>query len=263
MRKILPEKLLTTAVSAAHSAGAIQRTGLEKGIDIRQKGESQNLVTNIDIDCEKAVVDIIRSTYPEHNIIGEEGKYQLTDSEFTWIIDPLDGTNNYAKGIPQFAASVAVAKDGEILAAAVFDPMKDELFTASQGGGAYLNGKAISVSVTENPEDSLVITGFYYDRGEGMKRNLAVIEKVFQAGIIGLRRFGAATLDLCYVACGRAEGFWEHHLAVWDYAAAMLILKEAGGVITDYSGNDPGLTGGCIVSGNRKIHSHLQSLIQS
>jgi myo-inositol-1(or 4)-monophosphatase len=252
---------LRTAVRAAKKAAQIHRRYFNKESFVRAKSSHYNLVTRADIEAERAIVEIIRNKFPEHNFIGEENEYAKTPSAFSWIIDPLDGTNNFAHGLPVFSVSIALAEQGELLAGVVYDPLRDELFTAEKGRGAFLNSRTISVSANSELKQSLLFTGFYYDRSLAMKRTLDDIHTFFSRGIMGLRRFGSAALDLCYVACGRADGFWEFMLNPWDFAAGALILREAGGRITDNRGTGLGLEPGYVVASNGLIHEPMLEVL--
>ena len=204
---------------------------------------------------------MVRKKYPDHNILGEEGKYAKTNSTYTWIIDPLDGTNNFAHGIPIFCVSIAVERNGEVLLGVVYDSSRKEMFMAEKGKGAFLNGKKISVSRRSELRDCMLATGFYYDRGKNLVETLDQIREFYQTGIIEIRRLGSAALDLCYVACGRYDGFWEFTLNPWDFAAGKLIVEEAGGKVTDRDGNDPGIRKSYIVSSNGRVHGKMMDIL--
>jgi myo-inositol-1(or 4)-monophosphatase len=252
---------LRTAVKAAKEAAGIHRRYFNKDSAVRAKSTHFDLVTRADIEAEQAIADIIKADFPDHNLIAEENQYEKTPSPYSWIIDPLDGTNNFAHGLPVFSVSIALAKQDELLAGTVYDPLRDELFTAVLGGGAYLNSQKISVSANKELTQSLLITGFYYDRSRAMKRTLDDIHTFFTKGIMGLRRFGSAALDLCYVACGRADGFWEFMLNPWDFAAGTLILREAGGTVTDNHGRKRGLAPGYVTASNGLIHAQMLDVV--
>lgn len=211
---------------------------------------TQNLVTQADLESEKLVADAIHRRFPGHAMLGEEGQ-QATDlnGEHVWVVDPLDGTNNYAHGIPQFCVSIAYAQHGIVQVGAVYDPLRDELFVARRGCGATLNGQPIRVSETTELARGIFATGFFYDRGETMERTLASIGALFRRNIRGIRRMGAAALDLSWVGCGRFQGFFEYKLAPWDFAAAALVVEEAGGICCNRSGTPLRLTDeSCIVA---------------
>jgi myo-inositol-1(or 4)-monophosphatase len=253
---------LKIAVSAAQKAGSVHKNYFNRDKKVRAKTASYDQVTIADTEAEKAAVSLIRSSCPDHNFLCEENKYPQTDSEYTWVIDPLDGTSNYANGLPIFCASVGLVRKNEVIAGAVYDVSRDELFYAQKGKGAFLNRKRIHVSAAKNLTEALLITGFYYDRGKNMIETLEQIKRFHFQQIIGIRRFGAAALDVCYVASGRAAGFWEFMLNPWDFAAAKLILEEAGGKMTGRRG-EPVLPSekSYIVTSNAKIHKAMLAVI--
>lgn len=253
---------LSVARKAAKEAGKIHKKYFRGSFKIRTKSNSFDLLTIADTESEKAVVSLIKTYFPEHNILAEEYKYPKTKSPYTWIIDPLDGTNNFASGLPIFCASVALRYNDQIIVGAIYDVTRDELFYAQKNKGAFLNRKRIRVNSTMRLQGSLLITGFYYSRGRKMIETLRIIKKFFLAHIRGLRRLGAAALDLCYVASGRVSGFWEFELNPWDYAAGKLLVEEAGGRITDKSGNKLPLTKKTfVIASNAKIHSRMLAII--
>jgi len=229
---------LNITKDAALCAGRVHKKYFKGDIRIRKKSSTFDLLTVADTESEKSAVSLIRRYSPGDNIIAEEKKYKRTGSKLTWIIDPLDGTTNFASGLPIFCSSVALAYEDEVVAGAVYDVTRDELFYAAKDTGAYLNGKRISVSRVSNLQQALMITGFYYSRGKEMVQTLEAIKKFHFKHIRGLRRLGAAALDLCYIACGRASGFWEFQLSPWDYSAGKLLIEEAGGVVSGKKGEE-------------------------
>ncbi|WP_028972953.1 inositol monophosphatase family protein [Spirochaeta cellobiosiphila] len=250
------------AIKAALKAGKLHKKFQSKGtFRIESKGLNYDLVTESDLEAEKLISTMIHHHFPDHNIQGEEQHYTVTESPYTWIIDPLDGTNNFSRGLPQYSVSIALAFKGQVVVGVVYDPSRKELFSSIRGGGAYLNGRPIKVSEQNVLKTSMAITGFYYDRGDKMKRALRQIETLFSHDILGLRRFGSAAIDIVYVAAGRADMFWEYELSPWDYAAASLILEEAGGQLSDYNGENPDLKRGPIVATNRRLHQLLLELL--
>lgn len=251
------------AFEAAAKAGGIHKQSFGKKIKITQKESAFDLVTDTDLKAEKVITALIKKNFPSHNIIAEEGKYLNTASEYSWVIDPLDGTNNFAFGIPIFCVSIALAKKGEVILGVIYDSLRDEFFWAEKGRGAYLNQKKISVSRKNSLKESLLITGFYYNRGKEMENNLKIIKLFFQKKIIGLRRLGAAALDLSYVACGRACGFWEFNLSSWDFAAGKIIIEEAGGLVTGKKNETLELKNSYVVASNKKIHPEMIKIINS
>jgi myo-inositol-1(or 4)-monophosphatase len=253
---------LDTAIKAAAEAAEIHKRYFNNNVNVRAKSSHFDLITRADLEAEQAIARIIKNEFPDHNIIGEENQYEQTSSPYSWIIDPLDGTNNFAHGLPIFSVSIALAKDNEAIIGLVLDPMRNELFKAVKGEGAFLHNKKINPSKNKTLKQSLLITGFYYDRSQAMKRTLDDIYHFFSEGIIGLRRLGSAALDLCYVACGRADGFWEFFLNPWDFAAGALILREAGGQITNFNGKDIGIDSTSIVASNGCIHDQMLEVLK-
>ena len=257
------KQFIDVVKQSARAGGAVHQKYIDKGFSIKTKSTVFDLVTDADVEAEKVIVALIRETFPNHNILGEEGKYEKTDSPYTWIIDPLDGTNNFAFKLPFFGCSVALAFEGDLIAGAVYDVSRNEMFFAEKGKGAFVNDKAISVDDTEQIEGSLMVTGFYYDRGAEMMDNLERIKQFFVRNIMGLRRLGAASLDLCYIACGRATGFWEFELSPWDFAAGKLIIEEAGGKVTGRFGEPiDNLKKSYIVASNTKIHTAMLEILK-
>ena len=253
---------LETAIFAAKEAGKIHKKYFNKNFEIKTKDTPFDLVTVADIEAEKKIVEVIRECFPGHNFLGEENKYEKTESEYIWIIDPLDGTNNFAHSLPIFCVSIALAKNDELLLGVIYDPLRDELFYAEKGKGAFLNEQIIGVSNTDKLAGSLLITGFYYDRGREMMETLDKIRQFLQLNITGVRRLGSAALDLCYVACGRASGFWEYILNPWDFSAGKLIVEEAGGIVTGRLGEIINLEKSYIVASNGKIHKDMLEVLK-
>lgn len=255
----MPTDYLKIAEEACRRSGAIQMEGLKKNREITFKGDI-NLVTDIDHACEKAIVDLIQGTFPDHDILAEEGSGKRKDSEFKWVIDPLDGTTNYTHGYPLFVTSIGLEYKGEIVAGAVYDPNLDEMFLAEKGSGATLNGEKIQVSSVETLEHALLVTGFSYNIRETKDNNLDQFEKfIMQAQAV--RRDGVAAADLCYVAAGRYDGFWELNLFPWDVAAGVIILREAGGHITDYAGNPYEIYCKQILATNGPLHREMGRIL--
>ena len=255
------KEIISCAVRAAHAASKIMMA--KYGVGRAYEKTKNNLVTEADIECEEAIVSVIGKKYPSHSVLAEE-RHENTDvlSKNLWIIDPLDGTNNYAHTIPHFCVSIAYAEKGEVLAGIILDPMRKELFTAIKGGGAFLNGTRISVSRTARISQAIITTGFYYDRGRLMEKTLAAIRSLFKADIRGIRRLGSASLDLCWVACGRFDGYFEYRLSPWDFAAGMLIIREAGGRCSDREGKQLALTSRSAMVSNGKIHREFLRIVK-
>lgn len=255
---------VNVAIEAAFKAGSIHKKYFRSGFKVKTKSSSFDLLTIADTKAEQTIVSYIKKRLPKHNFLCEEYSYKKTGSEYTWIIDPLDGTNNFASGLPIFCASVGLMYKNEIIAAAVYDPTRDEMFSAGKNKGAFLNGKRIHVNNADRLKKSILITGFYYSRSKEMIKTLTTIKHFLLKHILGLRRLGAAALDLCYVACGRAAGFWEFELSPWDFAAGKLIIEEAGGRITGSRGERVPLTKKYfIVASNGKIHKKMLEVINS
>ncbi|MEW6348015.1 MAG: inositol monophosphatase family protein [Thermodesulfobacteriota bacterium] len=223
-------------------------------------GSNTDIVTDADRASEDLILESIRKTFPSHDILTEERLTDRTGSRWLWIIDPLDGTVNFAHGYPMFSVSIAVMKDDELQAGAVFDPLRKDLFAASRGGGAFLNGAPIRVSGASQLERCILGTGFPYDKATSKVNNLAEFREVLMK-VQGMRRAGSAALDLAYVASGRLDGFWELKLKPWDMAAGMLLVREAGGMITDRRGNPTDIFTQSIVATNGAIHDKLVSAL--
>ncbi|MFP5350155.1 MAG: inositol monophosphatase family protein [Gammaproteobacteria bacterium] len=253
--------MLNTAVKAARRAGTVIMRHLDRvdTLAIESKGRS-DFVTEVDRRAETEIIHILRGAYPDHGIMAEESGSQPGD-QYVWIIDPLDGTTNFLHGYPQFAVSIALQNKGKLEQAVVFDPLRNELFTASRGQGAQLNDRRIRVSRTADMQYALLGTGFPFRS----TKFLDVWIDTFRALMIdtsGVRRAGSAALDLAHVACGRLDGFWEFGLHVWDMAAGCLLIEEAGGRLGDPLGGQNHLQSGDIVSGNPKIYAEMLKRIQ-
>lgn len=254
------ELLLDTAVAASQKAGAILLKYAEAGFNIEYKNPI-NLVTDADHAAEQCVIDSIQTRFPTHRFLAEErGPVEETPSPYLWIIDPLDGTTNFAHGYPAFCVSVGLEYDGRCILGVIYDPSRNELFTAIENGGAQLNGRSIHVSNTITLDSSLLVTGFAYDIRESPRNNLDHFSK-FALKAQGIRRTGSAALDLCYVAAGRFDGFWEVRLHPWDMAAGSVIVREAGGRLTDFRGRDLTIYGQELVASNGPIHSAMLEVL--
>ncbi len=250
-----------TGIGAAYKSAEIINNYLGKLTHVTKKGPI-DLVTEADIASEKNIIKTIRSRFPDHEILAEESGLNKTgDSTCQWIIDPLDGTTNFAHQIPIFAVSIAFAVNSEIKVGIVLNPVTGELFTAVRGQGAALNGKSIKVSEEKDISESLLVTGFPYD----VKQMLDPVMLRFKqcvAASRGIRRLGSAALDLCFVACGRFEGFWEENLKPWDTAAGWLIAEEAGALVTDFSSAPYTLEKKEILATNRHIHNQMKLTLE-
>ncbi len=256
--------LLNTAVKAARKAGAIiNRASLDLDLlRVTTKGHA-DFVTEVDKAAEQAIIETLSQAYPDHGFLAEESGAQRPDgaSDFTWIIDPLDGTTNFIHGFPQYAVSIACQHAGQITQAVIYDPSRNDLFTATRGRGAFLNDRRLRVSKRSQLQDSLIATGFPYRNFERIDEYLQLFKRV-AARTAGIRRPGAAALDLAYVAAGRFDGFWEFGLSPWDMAAGSLLVVEAGGLISDDQGNADHLSSGNVVCGSPKVYAQLLSLVR-
>lgn len=240
------------ALEAARRAGEIQKERFGSKLDVCFKGP-KDPVTQIDHLCEGAIVGLILEDYPDHNILAEESPARNTSSPFRWIIDPLDGTTNYSHSYPHFCVSIALERNGEIVLGVVYDPIRDELFSSIKGEGAWMNGRKIHVSETREIERAFVSTG-RIARGKFSAEKSFMAFRRIALRVQALRGDGSAVLDLCYVGIGRYDVFWEFGLKPWDLAAGCLIVKEAGGMITDFSGRAFDHYGDEVLASNGKIH---------
>ncbi|KZE32805.1 inositol monophosphatase family protein [Crenobacter luteus] len=250
--------MLTVAVKAARRAGnQIQRASLNLDVIRVEKKKPNDFVSEVDRQAEQTIIDTILEAYPKHAILAEEsGAKGVGSSDYEWIIDPLDGTTNFLHGHPQYAISIALAVKGQVQQAVVYDPNRNDLFTASRGVGAFLNDRRIRVSRRVGLADSLIATGFPVTDMSYLDQYLAMFRDILPK-TAGVRRDGSAALDLCNVACGRVDGYWEMNLKPWDIAAGSLIVQEAGGIVTDLKGEDGWLESGDIVAGNPKVLGQL------
>lgn len=248
---------LETATEIAREAGALLARYAERRIGYELKGEF-DLVTEADRASERLVVERLRSHFPSHGIVAEEGGGHTSDSEYCWYVDPLDGTTNFAHGFPVYNVTLGLARSGEMVAGVIFDPNRGELFAAESGAGAYLNNHRIHVSPQQRLEDALVATGF-----PSRKRHENVnVHFYYQMGLFthGVRRAGSAAIDLAYVACGRLDGFWEFGLKPWDMAAGVLLVAEAGGRVSDMRGGPHTLASPTLLADNGRLHAQTLDL---
>lgn len=253
---------LNTAIKAARRAGqlVLRYSNQLERIAIESKGRN-DFVTEVDRQVEQEIISILQGAYPDHGILAEEsGRHQ--GNEFEWIIDPLDGTTNYLHSYPQFSISIALRHKDKLTQAVVFDPMRDELFTASRGEGAQLNDRRIRVSKNSRLEHSLLGTGFPFKNLDKLEIWIDTFRHLIKM-TQGIRRAGSAALDLAYVASGRLDGFWELGLHPWDMAAGCLLIEEAGGFVCDFSGGQDFLRTGNVVTANSAIHAPLLDIVQS
>lgn len=258
---------VNVATAAAREAGKIisqNITQLDR-IKVTVKSQTQSrqeLVSEIDLMAEQSVIDELKANYPDHNIIGEESGNHGKESDYCWIIDPLDGTNNFLHGHPHCCVSIALTFQGEAVVAVVYDPLRNELFSARKGGGAQLEGRRIRVSQNSRLKDSLLCTGFPYRSGTNLKKWMKTFAALMPRSQ-SIHRTGSSVLDLAYVACGRYDGFWEFGLSEWDIAAGALLVREAGGLVTDENGNPDIANSGNIIAGAPKVHEKIYHMISN
>jgi myo-inositol-1(or 4)-monophosphatase len=243
------------AIRAARAAGRVHLKRLSR-ISFARKSNAIDLVTEADREAETAAIEVLQRAFPAHSILAEESGISDGAGEHRWIIDPLDGTTNFAHSYPQFCVSIAYERRGKLLLGVIFDPLRRELFVAQRGCGARLNGNPIHVTRTPELATSLLVTGFPYDRRERRRFYLCFWE-AFMMLCHGVRRTGSAALDLAWVACGRADGFWEFGLKPWDVAAGSLIVEEAGGSVSNMDGSPLDLAGAQIIATNGQIHQQI------
>ena len=254
--------ILNIAGQAALAAGheIIRGLNRQQGLQVSKKGRN-DFVSDIDRKAEQVIIETIRKAYPQHAILAEESGRQGDDDEHLWIVDPLDGTTNFLHGFPVFAVSIAFHVRGRPECGLIYDPLRQELFQASRGNGATVDGHRIRVSNLPTLENSLIGTGFpFRDEKPFLNEYLDCFRAVIE-NAAGVRRAGAATLDLAYVAAGRLDGFWESGLSPWDMAAGAIIIREAGGYVTDFAGTDDYLDRGHIIAGNPKLYQALMKLL--
>jgi myo-inositol-1(or 4)-monophosphatase len=256
-------KMLKAAMDAARTGGAILKSGFgtirQDQIGLKGTGD---FVSELDHQSEQAIIRHIKKEFPDHAILAEESGYGGASSSVQWCIDPLDGTTNYVQGIGHFSISIAVLEGKEILLGVVYDPMRDELFHAVPKEGAFLNGQQIRVSEKNDLSRALLTTGFPWRSRSHIDSYLSSFKELFLKSA-GIRRMGSAAIDLSYTACGRFDGFWEMALKSWDISAGILIVKEAGGVVSDFGGGNTYMDSGNVVASNRKLHKEMIDLIRS
>ena len=258
------QPLLNIAIQAARRAGEIIVRGMNRvhRLEVRAKGQN-DFVTEIDTAAERDIIETVRRRYPQHAFLAEESGQSGADDEFVWIVDPLDGTTNFLHGFPQFAVSIGVQRRGRMEHAVVYDPLRQELFTASRGEGAQLDGKRIRVTPHIGLERALIGTGFPYRSNlQWLDSYMAMLKAVMQA-TAGIRRPGSAALDLAYVACGRFDGFWEDGLSPWDVAAGALLITEARGRITNFKDEPLDIYSEQFLASNGLIHAAMMHILRT
>jgi myo-inositol-1(or 4)-monophosphatase len=256
------ETLKNTLLQAIHAGANILAEYFEGTFEIRSKSSLNDLVTEVDKKAEDAIISVIKSVFPEHFILSEEVGELSTASNYKWIIDPIDGTVNFAHGIPICCVSIGVEKDGQMLMGAVLNPIMKELFFAEHGKGAFLNNRKLGVSLNPNLESACLVTGFPYRWVDVGTDPIAVFERFIRKGL-PVRRLGSAAIDLCWVAAGRFDGFWEYNLNPWDVAAGYLIVQEAGGRISNFNGDKLDIYDKQTLATNGHIHEQMLDVIKA
>ncbi|MCH9643917.1 MAG: inositol monophosphatase [Gammaproteobacteria bacterium] len=253
--------MLNIAIQAARNASKVilQYVDRMDMVEVQDKN-TNDLVTQVDRQSEECIIEHIRKSYPDHAILAEESGQSDGKDDYCWIIDPIDGTRNFAHGVPHYAISIALKYKDRLEIGVVYDPIKQELFAASRGEGATLNDRKIRVRQNKKLENSLIATGFPFKNPEQIKSYLNIFEKVF-SHCGGMRRAGSAALDMAYVAAGRFDGYWEANVSPWDIAAGALLVTEAGGAVSDYHDRKAYLDNGTVICGNTRIQKMLQTLI--
>ena len=256
---------LDVARTAAKAAAEIITTFRRDGFAVHTKADSTatvNMVSDADLAAEKAIVETIRATFPDHQFLAEETFTAPADSPHLWVIDPLDGTTNFVHGLHHVGISIAYYQRGTPVCGVVVNPLRDEWFTAQRGAGAWANGVRVQVADYQTLTESLIGVGFYYDRGQMMKATLAAVSELFQQNIHGIRRFGTASLDLCMVGCGMLGAFFEYQLSPWDFAAGRLFIEEAGGRVTTCDGGELPLDVSSLLASNGCLHEAVLAVTQ-
>jgi myo-inositol-1(or 4)-monophosphatase len=254
--------LKNTLLRAVHAGADLLQHYFEGTFEIQSKDSLNNLVTEVDKKAEEAIIDVIRAEFPEHFILSEEAGEMSTGSEYKWIIDPIDGTVNFAHGIPICCISIGLEHNGVMMLGAVFNPFMNELFFAERGKGAFLNNRPLKVSNNDQMESACLVTGFPYRWVEVHMDPISVFERFIRMGL-PVRRLGSAAIDLCWVAAGRFDGFWEYNLNPWDIAAGYLIIEEAGGRISNFNGDPYSVYDKQTLATNGKIHEAMLKIINT
>jgi myo-inositol-1(or 4)-monophosphatase len=267
MSESIDTRELAVARRAAMAGGEVAAKYFREGCVMRGKSSatgliSYNLVSDADIQAEHAIVDVIRQAYPDHGVLGEEAHQHDAGAEHLWIVDPIDGTNNFAHRIPHFAISIAYYRSGQAVCGAIYNPIREDWYTAVRGQGAYHNGREVRVAASAELTEALIGVGFYYDRGAMMEATLAAIGDLFRRQIHGIRRFGTASLDLCFVAEGMFGAYFEYELSPWDFAAGRLFVEEAGGRVTTCRGELLPLGKTSVLASNGLLHEAVLAVVE-
>ena len=252
--------MIEDIISIAKEAGEIIRNGFGTDFNIEYKTNESNLVTEIDKASEKLITEFIKKKYPTHGILAEEGGETRNTSEYVWVVDPLDGTTNFAHGLPIFSVSIGVQKDNKTIAGTVYDVMNNIVYSSELGSGAFANDRKLSVSKNGNLSHAVLVTGFPYNISENPETALEKFAALIKASR-AVRRLGSAAIDLCYVARGVFDGFWEVQLNPWDMCAGKLIVEEAGGVVTDFAGNEINIFTKKILASNNLVHKEIMKIL--
>ncbi len=256
-----PPPEFAVAEAAARAGGEVAARYFRDGVTMRSK-DVANLVSDADVEAEHAIAAVIRATFPDHAILGEEAYQGDASAEHLWVVDPIDGTNNYAHAIPHFAVSVAYYHHGQAVCGVVFNPITDDWYTVIRGQGAFHNGKPARVQEATRLDEVIIGVGFYYDRGAMMEATLDAIRDLKHQAIHGIRRFGTASLDLISVGLGRYGAYFEYELSPWDFAAGRLFVEEAGGTVTDARGNPLPLGKSSILASNGPLHAPTLAVVR-
>lgn len=252
--------MINDVIDIAKEAGSVIRQGFSEKISIEYKSDVTDLVTNIDKLAEKSITDFIRKKYPNHSIIAEEGGNTRKSSPYTWVIDPIDGTTNFAHKLPIFSVSIGIQKNNENIIGVIYDVMRDEIYSAERGSGAFRNDEQINVSSNDNLAKSLLVTGFAYNREDEYKEAIKIFIS-FLTKTRAVRRLGSAALDFCYVASGVFDGFWEANLSPWDVCAGILLVEEAGGLVTNFKNKKLNIYSDQFLATNGVIHEEMIKVI--
>lgn len=253
--------MIENLIEIAREAGEIVREGFGQSFKVEYKTGDNNLVTEIDKKSEQKIIEFIQKKYPSHSILAEERGELKKDSEYLWVIDPLDGTTNFAHGLPIFSVSIGVQKNSNTIAGVVYDVMRDIVYSAEENAGAFANNKKIKVSKTDSITKSMLVTGFPYNVKENPEKAFERFE-VMTKNSRAVRRLGSAAIDFCYVAEGVFEGFWEVHLQPWDMCAGKLLVEEAGGSVTDFDGSRINIYSKRVLASNKSVHSQIMELLK-